>query len=126
MRHFIAYHNAKNMGYSCTAIRNPQIMTGNPVKDLEGVTVWIVAGEGDSPKSYYLAARFIAAKCEPNLFPETALPHSVSGPGTLYGLSKPIGGTPLLASIRKQSANFVRGFHETSDLAVIGQLIALI
>jgi hypothetical protein len=60
LRHFIAYHNEKNMGYSCTDIPEPRVQTSRQVAGLEGVTVWLVAGEGSKPKSYFLTAKFVA------------------------------------------------------------------
>ncbi|MGR9000140.1 MAG: hypothetical protein ACU88J_13985, partial [Gammaproteobacteria bacterium] len=76
MRHFIAYHNEQKMRYSCTEIPEPpRVKTSKFVCGLEGVTVWLIAGEGKSPKSYYIAAKFIATNCEPNLYPGTDLPN---------------------------------------------------
>lgn len=125
MRHFAAYHNAKRMGYSCTSIPEPRVKTSKSVSGLEGVTVWLIAGEGDSPKRYYLAAKFIASKCEPNRYPGSELPNQISGEGTLFGLSKPIDGTPLFDALRSKSANFVNGFYEIKDAAVVKSLQAL-
>jgi hypothetical protein len=72
LRNFIAYHNAQKEG-SCTAIPEPRVKTGKSVSGLEGVTVWLISGEGKKDKSYYLAATFIAKKCELNLYPGTGL-----------------------------------------------------
>lgn len=122
LRHFVAYHNEKMMGYSCTAIPEPRVQTGNSVEGLEGVTVWLVAGEGKSSKSYFLAAQFVASRCKPNSFPSSRFPHLIAGPGTLFGRRIPIGGTVLFALLQTESANFVRGFYETKNPAVIAGL----
>ena len=125
MRHFAAYHNAKRMKYSCTAIPEPRVKTSKSVANLEGVTVWLIAGEGSTPKRYYLASKFIAKKCQSGLYPGTDLPNQISGDGRLFGLSLPLDGTSLLAALRKNSANFVNGFYEIKDAAVVKGLQAL-
>lgn len=122
MRHFLAYHNAEKMGYSCEAIPEPRVKTSKAVVGLEGVTVWLVSGEGKSPKRYYLAARFISEKCESGLYRGSDLPNQISGAGTLYGKSKPITGTTLYSLLQRQSANFVNGFFELRDAAAISGL----
>lgn len=125
MRYFLAYHNAKKMGYSCAAIPEPRVKTSKPVVGLEGATVWLVAGEGDSPKSYYLASRFVVDKCEPSKHLGTPLPNEVSGAGVLLRTSVCLDATPLLAQLRRLSANFVNGFFELRDPAAISALKAL-
>lgn len=126
MRHFIAYHNQKNMGYSCVDIPEPRVQTGRGVEGLEGVTVWLLAGEGEKPKSYYLAAKFVAERCETNAISGSRFPHLIAGPGQLFRKSLPLGGKPVLEEIRRESANFVRGFYETKDPAVIAGLSQLV
>ncbi len=122
MRNFIAYHNAKTMGYSCTAILTPQVRTKNSVSGLTGVKVWLIAGEGERPKSYYLASTFVADQCRPAHFPDPKLPNLIAGAGTNFGLSISISGSSLLELLKSDSANFRRGFYETFDHTVISQL----
>ena len=119
MRHFVAYHNAMTMGYSCTDISELHVQTNRPVHGLEGVTVWLIAGEGRSPKSYFLTSKFVATDCGLNLIPGTKFRNRISGLGTLFRKGVPLAGKPLLERVRKESANFVRGFYETTDLEVI-------
>lgn len=125
MRHFIAYHNQKNMGYSCVDIPEPRVQTSREIEGLEGATVWLVAGEGEKPKSYYLAAKFVALRCEANAIPGSRFPNLIAGPGQLFKKSIPLAGTELLERVRKESANFVRGFYETKDPVVIAGLSSL-
>ncbi|MFI3187359.1 MAG: hypothetical protein QX198_15400 [Methylococcaceae bacterium] len=126
MRHFIAYHNPKTMGYSCIDIPEPRVKTSRPVMGLEGVTVWLVAGEGESPKSYYLTAKFIASRCQTNVDPGAKLSNLIAGDhgdhGSLFKKSISITGTSLLELIQKESANFVRGFYESKDVNIISGL----
>lgn len=125
MRHFVAYHNQKTMGYSCAEFREPRVQTRRPVEGLEGVTVWLLAGEGGSPKSYFLAAKFVASRCVPNVAANSKFPNLISGKGHLFKKSIPLNGTSLLKHVRKDSANFVRGFYETKSSSVISGLKAL-
>lgn len=125
MRHFLAYHNEKKMGYSCKDISNPRVKTSKAVLGLEGSTVWLVAGEGESPKRYYLASRFVIESCEPNKHSGTKLTNEVSGSGVLLGTSIPLAGTKLLEQLKRQSANFVNGFFELRDPASLAALKAL-
>lgn len=114
------------MKYSCTDILEPRVQTRKPVAGLEGVTVWLVAGEGESPKSYFLAAAFVASRCEPGSFPSSEFPNLIAGDGALFGKSIPLGGTELLKLIHKESANFVRGFYETTNGTIITALHKLV
>jgi hypothetical protein len=125
LRYFLAYHNAKKMGYSCTAIPAPRVKTSKNVDGLEGATVWLVAGEGERPKSYYLASRFVIDNCEPNKYPGVKLCNEVSGPGVLLGTSVPLDGTSLLAQLQRLSANFVNGFFQLHEPSAIASLKAL-
>ena len=115
MRYFLAYHNAQKMGYSCTAISAPRVKTSKSVAGLEGSTVWLVAGEGKSPKSYFLATTFLIDKCEPDKYLGTRLPNEVSGTGPLLGKSVSLNATVLLGQLQKLSANFANGFCELDN-----------
>ena len=125
MRYFVAYHNAQKMGYSCTKIPEPRVKTRKPVQGTEGSIVWLVAGEGKSPKSYYLASRFVIDKAQVDLYAGTDLPNQVSGPGVLLGHSIPLTRTAILSSLQRSTANFVNGFCELRDPDVIRVLRAL-
>jgi hypothetical protein len=122
LRHFLGYHNADKMGYSCTTLPTPRLKTSKSVLGHEGATVWLVAGEGKAPKSYFLASRFVIDSCEPNKHPGTRLPNEVSGSGVLLGKSVCIDGTPLFEALRRSSANFVNGYCEIRDPATIAAL----
>jgi hypothetical protein len=125
LRYFLAYHNARKMGYSCTAIPEPRVTTSKPVVGLEGSTVWLVAGEGESPKRYYLASRFVIEKCEPDKHLGTKLCNEVSGNGVLLGTGVCLDALPLLQQLKRLSANFVNGFFELRDARTVADLKAL-
>lgn len=125
LRYFVAYHNAEKMGYSCKDIPEPRVKTKKGVLGTEGSTVWLVAGEGKSPKSYYLASRFTIDLAKENLYPGTDLPNQVSGTGVLLGHSIPLNGTALLSALQRLTANFVNGFCEIRDKEAILMLKAL-
>ena len=126
MRHFIAYHNSEKMKRAKIELTSPYVITKKNVSNLIGVTVWLISGEGRSPKSYFLASKFIADKCEQDKRPGTELPNKISGNGTLYGTSIPISGTRLLAMIQKKSNNFRNGFHEVRDDEILKMLTVLV
>lgn len=126
LRYFIAYHNEQKMGYSCTDIPTPRVITSKPIDGLEGSTVWLIAGEGKSPKSYYLSAKFTVDRCEPDKYPGTKLPNEVSGTGLLLGKRIHLNTTPLLFQLQQLSANFVTGFCELKDATAITALMALV
>jgi hypothetical protein len=125
LRYFLAYHNAKKMGYSCAAISEPRVITSKPVIGLEGATVWLVAGEGETPKRYFLASKFVIEKCQPDKHPGKKLCNEVSGGGVLLGTSVCLDALPLLDQIKRLSANFVNGFFELRDSKAIAALKAL-
>lgn len=114
------------MGYSCTEIKTPRVQTRKPVEELEGATVWLIAGEGSSPKSYFLAATFVVSRCEPDSFPSSKFPNLIAGGGSLFGKRIPLDGTSLLGLVREESANFVRGLYETKNAMTISALQALV
>lgn len=114
------------MGYSCTEIKEPRVQTRNPVVGLEGTTVWLFAGEGSSPRSYFLAATFVTSRCEPDSFPSSKFPNLIAGNGTLFGKRIPLDGTSLLRLVRKESANFARGLYEAKKTTTISALQALV
>lgn len=113
------------MGYSCTDIPVPRVKTDKLVIGLEGATVWLVAGEGASPKRYYLTSRFIIDKCEQNKDIGTRLSNEVSGSGVLLGMSVPLNTTSILKQVMRLSANFVNGFFELRDPDAIAALKTL-
>lgn len=125
MRYFIGYHNEMKMGYSCMDIPNPRVKTSKPIEGLEGSTVWLIAGEGKSPKSYYLASKFTIEECATGKYPGTKLLNEVSGSGRLMNKTIPMNSTLLLSQLQKLSANFVNGFCELRDASVISSLTAL-
>jgi len=126
MRHFIGYHNSEGMGYSSTTLTEPRIKTKKKVSGLNGATVWLIAGEGKSPKDYYIASSFIADTCSMGLYPGTEHPNQISGTGTLYKLKIPISGTSVLANIQQETNNFRNGFHEIKDPSLVSALEACI
>lgn len=87
--------------------------------------MWLVAGEGKSPKSYYLASRFVIEECAPDKHLGTRLPNEVTGVGDLFGTSISLDASPVLEQLRRASANFVNGFFELRDPVVISALKAL-
>jgi len=125
LRHFFAYHNAQRMGYSSTNLIEPQVKTSKKIDGSEGTTIWLIAGEGQSPKSYFHAAKFIAIKCEPDKFSGTRHPNLISGAGKLFKLSLPISDSELLDQLKTSSANFVNGFTQLRDPATIMALEAM-
>jgi hypothetical protein len=114
------------MGYSCTEIPEPRVKTKLPVVDLHGSTVWLIAGEGDRSKSYFLASTFVVEQCHSDKYPGTPLPNQISGQGKLFGRTIHLDGTPLLEVIRCETANFVSGLREIRNPKVISELRALV
>ncbi|NBW49860.1 MAG: hypothetical protein EBR49_07160 [Betaproteobacteria bacterium] len=125
LRHFIAYHNAEKMGYSSSAMTEPKVKTSKRIMGLEGAMVWVIAGEGKRPKSYFLASRFIVKRCTYGKYIMSDLPNEISGDGQLFGKSVPLDGLPILGELRRVSANFRKGLFEVADISVIATLRTL-
>ena len=88
MRHFIQYHNAKDMGYSASSIKTTEIYTTKTVEGTIGHTLWLVSGEGmSSKKSFYLAAAFKVQSVEVDAYKHPRFKNSIAGCGNLYGLT---------------------------------------
>jgi hypothetical protein len=126
VRYFVAYHNEQKTKILCTNLPYPRVRTKKKVFGLEGSVVWMIAGAGKSPKSYYLVSTFIIDKFEPNKYPGDDLPNEVSGTGRLFGLSILLDQTSILEKLKRQTANFASGFFEINNSAIISEFESLL
>ena len=127
MRHFIQYHNAKEMGYSASSIKATEIYTSKPVKDMIGHTLWLVSGEGTgSKKSFYLAAAFKVKSFEVETYKHPKFKNSVAGCGNLYGLTIQLDWDKCFTNYLERTQFQGRGLHAIDEHdPVIEQFIKL-
>ena len=69
MRHFVAYHNEKRMGYSAEDSDPQRLYTSKGIASI-GDVVWIFAGTGESPKRCTLRSRFVINQISESKNPE--------------------------------------------------------
>jgi hypothetical protein len=67
-RHYVGYHRPQRMGYGADEINRIGLYTNKHVDDntMKGNVIWLITGEGNSPKTYYLYYWFIATHVEPD------------------------------------------------------------
>ena len=128
MRHFIQYHNAKDMEYSASRISSTEVYTDNPVESTMGNTVWLVSGEGMSrkKKSFYLAAAFKVESFEVGTYKCSKFKNTVAGSGSLYGLSIQLDWNECFLDYKNRTQFQSRGLHAIDEHdPVIQQFIKL-
>jgi hypothetical protein len=119
MATFIAYHNSEKMGYPASQLESPRILTNKSVRNLPGQTVWLISGEGQRQRSYYLAAVFEVDRTFMGSSAYAGFKNSAQGPGLLFGETICLDRLSWFEDLKKKLINFRNGLTElTDDLAV--------
>ena len=119
MRHFVGYHNPTRMGYSAFTDPNPfSFYTSKTLRDVIGDVVWVVTGQGEGRKTFYLSCWFVIDEIRPS--DDAEFGYVVSGKNG--GLCDPV---PVLneeqwfSEFLRKMANFSLGFNEIRDPEII-------
>ena len=59
MKQYFAYHSESVMGYPATLLGNPCYKTSKDAGRYKGAIIWLISSEGNSPMSFYVAAKFV-------------------------------------------------------------------
>lgn len=121
MKHYVQYHNAEGMGYSCDKVDSFSIMTDKVITDLPGNMLWLINGEG-KPKRYSLCASFIVNKVRANE-PLSGFKYFVSGEtGTFFRPQIPLNRLSWYKEFVKDYQNFSLGLREIKERKYIREL----
>ena len=126
MRHFVHYHNSKNMGYSASALPTPRLFTSKSVRKLPGAIVWLVSGEGaKSPKTFYLGAAFTVLEIKEGAYEHPDFKNSGYGEGHIFGETKLLTGNSWFDTFKKNQSYFRNSLTEITGNPVIAHFQAL-
>jgi hypothetical protein len=121
MRHFVAYHSEKRMGYTAEESDPFGLYTSKNVSNPIGDTVWIIAGKGGTPKQYFLASWFVISKVTPANHPDFGLTLSGQEGGAFDPMPR-LDVMEWFPDFRRRMANFSIGLTELRQPAVIEAL----
>jgi hypothetical protein len=121
MRHFVAYHSEARMGYTAEESDPFGLYTGKHVSQLLGDVVWIMAGQGKSPKQYFLSSWFIVSKVTPADHPDFGF--TLSGEeGGAFDPMPQLDQLDWFPAFRQRMANFSIGLTELRQPEIIAAL----
>ncbi len=124
MKHYVQYHNAEGMGYSCDKVDSFSIMTDKVITDLPGNMLWLISGEG-KPKRYSLCASFIVNEVRANK-PLSGFKYFVGGEtGTFFRPQIPLNHLSWYKEFMKDYQNFSLGLREIKEGKYIRELEVL-
>lgn len=121
MRHFIAYHSETRMGYSAEDSDPFGLYTSKNVSNPVGDVVWIIAGQGDSPKQYSLSSWFIVSKVTKADHPDFGFTFSGEKGGAFDPMPR-LDQLEWFPAFRKRMANFSIGLTELRQPEIIEAL----
>jgi hypothetical protein len=125
MRNFIQYHNVEKMGYSASKLTEPKLHTDKSVKNLSSNRVWLISGEGSSPKDFYLSAVFRVNRVSADTFHHPEFKNSAYGEGHIIGEKIRLNGISWFENLKSSLNNFKNGLSEIDDPVIIGELEAV-
>ena len=123
MHHYIAYHNARKMGRPLLDDEPLRLLTRKPVRPLLDNTVWLITGEGTSPRRYALGSVFLVTEVGDTA--EDGFTHYASGPGHVFRPPVPVTDTPWFPEVIRATGHFGFGVQQVKHEAVIASLLQL-
>jgi hypothetical protein len=125
MKNFIQYHNVERMSYSASKLSEPKLYTDKSVKNLSSSRVWLISGEGTSPKQFYLAAVFKVNRVSTGTFDHPDFKNSAYGNGHIIGEKIELNGLAWFEKLKAKLNNFKNGLTEITDPYLIKELETL-
>jgi len=116
------YHNTEKMGYSASSLLDPRAFTNNPVDELPNNALWLISGEGKSPKEFFLAAVFKVYQAKTNCYDHPLFKNAAYGHGHIFGETIRLNGLSWFESFKKSMSNFKYGLCEIEEKDVIVEL----
>lgn len=122
MENFVQYHNVEKIGYSASELDEPKIFTDKSVRYLSSNKVWLISGEGRSPKDYYLAAVFIVNRTSSDCYDHPDFKNAAYGVGYIIGEKIYLNGLPWFERLKSEMSNFRNGLTQIKDISVIKEM----
>jgi hypothetical protein len=122
MRNFVQYHNSEKMGYSASKLPEPKMHTDKSVGSLSSNRVWLLSGEGKSPKTFYLAAVFKVNRVSSGTYDHPKFKNSAYGVGHIIGEKIVLNGLLWFEALKSNMNNFRNGLSEITDRTIIAEL----
>jgi hypothetical protein len=122
MNHYIQYHNVEKMGVSASSLSEPKLHTDKSVRNLSSNVVWLISGEGGSPKKFYLAAVFKVNRLSAGTYDHPDFKNSAYGIGHIFGETILLNGLPWFEELKENFQNFRNGLTELTDSTKINEL----
>lgn len=121
MRHFVAYHSEKRMGYTAEESNPFGLYTRKNISKPIGDVVWIIAGKGDSPKQYFLSSWFVISTVTPADHPDFGITLSGQEGGAFDPMPR-LDHMEWFPEFRRRMANFSLGLTELRQADVLEAL----
>jgi hypothetical protein len=118
MSEYVVYHNPGRMGYSARDVDVLSIVTNKSATGAKGARVWLITGEGKSPKQYYLRGVFTVESVSKSTHPEFKIQVAGSA-GKLFDPMVRIDTQPWFNQFRSSQGNFGLGFQPINDPVVV-------
>ena len=110
------------MGFSASDMAEPYIHTNKSVRNLSSNLVWIISGEGGSPKDFYLAGVFRVKRVAADTYDHPGFKNSAYGDGHIIGETILLNGEAWFESLKASLGNFRNGLSEITDPDVISSI----
>lgn len=121
MTEFVVYHNPSRMGYSALDVDALSIVTNKPAAGAKGSRVWLITGEGRSPKQYFIRGIFTVDSVSRSDHPKFKI--QVAGTaGKLFDPMIRIDAHAWFPQFRHSQGNFAFGFNSINDPVIVDGL----
>jgi hypothetical protein len=100
-----------------------RVYTSKSVDDLSGNTVWVIAGQGSSPKQYTLSSVFIVSDVGEADHPD--FKNFARGDGHRFDPPPEVNDLDWFTELRKKMANFSFGLQEITEQNHVHKLLEL-
>lgn len=97
------------------------MFTDKSVTKVSGNAVWLISGEGKSPKSFYLAAVFKPNRTASGTYDHPKYKNAAYGPGHILGETIELTGLPWFEQMKADQKNFKNGLSEVTDAVIIAE-----
>jgi len=110
------------MGRSVSSLSEPRMFTDKSVKYVRLNAVWIISGEGKSPKVFYLATVFKPNKTTIGVYDHPDFKNAAYGAGHIFGETIELNRIGWFESLKVEQQNFRNGLFEVTDSKIIDEM----
>jgi hypothetical protein len=122
-RHYVAYHNTERMGRTFSSGDPFRVLTNKSVRLLQESVVWLIVGEGRSPRCFSLGSVFRVN--DTGDAQSDGFKHYAAGRGQMFDPPLSLNECAWFHGFRQALNSFQFGIQPLTDEAYIGALTAL-